>query len=349
MATTPAEMWDAALTLENDGDFYRAYKSDLPEVENRRNRIKNFLRKLGRPEIDWHAREQVRRYLDDTWDLPKASLHGDAYCDTVTIEFWRDEVRDPRWVVPAVLKPPKLNPASIVPVARVPLRPGMHFATGYKEPPGTVRARHGTLWTEEDKDRLARLFWEGYQLDELCAELGRAAGGVKGQLITMRLLRNTDHTYHQYAAASLSPSHPWSYTQCSPNNRTVGAKPEMATLHDVFNPPGQWGASVTDALAWPFTSGPTAIQPLSPLEQSTMNIIEVTTKTLINGQDAANLTDTAIYNLIADQEKAITDLEAIKNKPKKLVAEIAKRKAGIQALVDFLDSKEPVAPGPAAL
>lgn len=28
-------------------------------------------------------------------------------------------------------------------------------------------------------------------------------------------------------------------------------------------------------------------------------------------------------------------------KPKKLVNEIAKRKAGIQALVDYLDSKEP--------
>lgn len=69
--------------------------------------------------------------------------------------------------------------------------------------------------------------------------------------------------------------------------------------------------------------------------------IVITTKTLVNGVDIATLADSAIYDLIAKQEAAVADLEKIDNKPKKLVNEIAKRKAGIQALVDYLDSKEP--------
>lgn len=69
--------------------------------------------------------------------------------------------------------------------------------------------------------------------------------------------------------------------------------------------------------------------------------IVITTKTLVNGVDIATLADSGIYDLIAKQEAAVADLEKIDNKPKKLVNEIAKRKAGIQALVDYLDSKEP--------
>jgi hypothetical protein len=69
-------------------------------------------------------------------------------------------------------------------------------------------------------------------------------------------------------------------------------------------------------------------------------IIELTTKTLVNGKDVAEMKDSEVYALIAAQENKVKELEAIGNKPKKLVAEIDKRKAGIQALVDYLDSKE---------
>ena len=82
-------------------------------------------------------------------------------------------------------------------------------------------------------------------------------------------------------------------------------------------------------------------RPTTPKE-ITMNktaIIEITTKTLVNGIDVKDLDDSAIYDLIARQEAEIKRLEAIENKPKKLVAEIEKRRAGIKALVDYLDSK----------
>lgn len=79
------------------------------------------------------------------------------------------------------------------------------------------------------------------------------------------------------------------------------------------------------------------------LKEIAMNkqaIIDITTKTLVNGVDIKELSDSAVYDLIASQEAAIAELEKINAKPKKLVAEIAKRKDGINALVAYLDSKE---------
>ncbi len=67
--------------------------------------------------------------------------------------------------------------------------------------------------------------------------------------------------------------------------------------------------------------------------------IEVTTQTLVNGKDVKGMSDSQIYELIREQEAAIKDLEKIEAKPKKLTAEIAKRKAGIAALVAHLDAQ----------
>lgn len=82
-------------------------------------------------------------------------------------------------------------------------------------------------------------------------------------------------------------------------------------------------------------------QPQPQPKETTMSAapITVTTKTLVNDQDITTLSDAQIYELIAGQELKIKELEKIENKPKKLVNEIEKRKAGIQALVTYLDSK----------
>lgn len=72
---------------------------------------------------------------------------------------------------------------------------------------------------------------------------------------------------------------------------------------------------------------------------ATKEIITITTKTLVNGQDIADFSDAQIFAMIRDQEKLIDQLNEIKNKPKKLVAEVEKRQAGIKALVEYLDSK----------
>ena len=68
--------------------------------------------------------------------------------------------------------------------------------------------------------------------------------------------------------------------------------------------------------------------------------ITITTITLINGADISKMADGEVFDLIASEEAVIEGLKKIKAQPKKLVAEIAKREAGIAALVAYLDSKE---------
>jgi len=67
--------------------------------------------------------------------------------------------------------------------------------------------------------------------------------------------------------------------------------------------------------------------------------IEITTKTLANGVDIASMPDASIYALISAEEARIKELQLIESKPKMLEAEIDKRKAGVAALVAYLDSK----------
>lgn len=68
--------------------------------------------------------------------------------------------------------------------------------------------------------------------------------------------------------------------------------------------------------------------------------ITITTTTFVNGADISKMADSEVFGLIASEEAVIEDLKKIKAQPKKLVAEIAKREAGIAALVAYLDSKE---------
>lgn len=72
---------------------------------------------------------------------------------------------------------------------------------------------------------------------------------------------------------------------------------------------------------------------------STSTPITVTTQVLINGKLASQYSDADLFQSIAFQEKAIKELDGIENKPASLVDEIAARKAGIQALVTYLDSR----------
>ena len=68
----------------------------------------------------------------------------------------------------------------------------------------------------------------------------------------------------------------------------------------------------------------------APKETSMNKPITVTTITLVNGVDASKMTNAEIFDLIEALKK-------IKAQPKKLVAEIAEREAGIAALVAHLD------------
>jgi hypothetical protein len=95
------------------------------------------------------------------------------------------------------------------------------------------------------------------------------------------------------------------------------AKPQPKTETLYFNPPEQGNTE----------------------PENDMNQIKITTQTLVNGADISRMPDEEIYTLIANQETKIAELNMIKNKPILLQAEIAKRQAGVDALVAHLDSK----------
>lgn len=70
-----------------------------------------------------------------------------------------------------------------------------------------------------------------------------------------------------------------------------------------------------------------------------MSDIKIKTITFVNGKPINDYTDDEIYCVIRQAEEKITELNKIKNKPKKLVQDIEKRNEEIQQLVDYLDNK----------
>lgn len=75
--------------------------------------------------------------------------------------------------------------------------------------------------------------------------------------------------------------------------------------------------------------------------------IEITTQVNINGQNIKTFSDASLYSLIQQQEAEIKSLNALQNKPQSLLAEIQKRQAGIDALVNYLNERDAVATAPA--
>lgn len=85
--------------------------------------------------------------------------------------------------------------------------------------------------------------------------------------------------------------------------------------------------------------------PVASIGDTPMKTIE--TKTFIAGQDASKMSDTQIFRQIASLEADIVKLEAIKAKPKKLLAVIDQANADIAALVKYVDERDTVTDTPA--
>ncbi len=77
-----------------------------------------------------------------------------------------------------------------------------------------------------------------------------------------------------------------------------------------------------------------------PPENLMTKLIKIESRVFVNGTDVSNYADADLYNLIAEQEKAIGELEKIQTKPKRLQNEINERRAGIEALVKMLDERD---------
>lgn len=68
-------------------------------------------------------------------------------------------------------------------------------------------------------------------------------------------------------------------------------------------------------------------------------MMKITTKTLLNGKDIAELTNEQLFEAIASAEAEIEKCQAIKTKPKALQAKIVELQEGIVTLVDHMDAK----------
>lgn len=93
----------------------------------------------------------------------------------------------------------------------------------------------------------------------------------------------------------------------------------------------------------PIMNDEALIRPVkSPIvcKDTTMSTPTIETRILIQGRNAAAMSDAQIFDLIGEIEGKITKLEAIKAQPKKLVAAIEALKADIAKLVEYVDIRE---------
>lgn len=179
------------------------------------------------------------------------------------------------------------------------------------------RANHGKIWSGHELVHLRGMFLAGRSLESMSIELQRPADGIITKLVcTLKCL---------YQETCGNP-YTFRYVVRQGNARKPNTTPKPKAAPDAADPVPQ----------------PTNLTKLEKLMANNPNIIKIETKTFVNGTDVSEMSDAAVYSLIADQEAVIAELEKIKTKPKKLTEEIAKRQAGIDALVGYLDSKADV-------
>lgn len=317
------KLHEIAIVLENEATFHEMYKACAGESHARaRTVIVTFANRfavapagvLSASSIDGPAnREHLRRYFDDIYDI-KDRVGSSGFLELPLFAFWEDRVKNADPVKPKAPTVKTTLPS-----------PGDRFDASFASRDYKRRARHGMFWSESELEKLCALSAQGLSLESMCLVLQRPADGVINKLRQTGMVA-VDLNHGNYPV--------YAYTKNILKYQSVDLKSE---IDEHLNRAQAHFSKVDEALAE---------LPVTPTEegQPTMSnkatIIEVTTKTLVNGKDIKDFSDAEVYQLIADQEAEIARLEAIKAKPKKLVAEIAKRQEGIAALVAHLDSKE---------
>jgi hypothetical protein len=252
-------LYDAAITLENDSTFCKAYNNCHGlGGDHRRMTIERFLKKCcgyfypaAVVDTDDYL-ERLRQYFDDTM-MPHHPCKSGALPSREAIEFWRDEVRHPEDC-----------------------------------------ARHKAKAEEKDPHAHLRTAMRAGATIEFC--------------ISAAMWRTL---------ADQSPTRAFTFP------------PERYRIKSEAKPVNKM--SLDEIAAELTTPQP---QPESIMSKP----ITITTKTFANGTDISTMADAEVFNLIAEQEAEIEGLKKIKAQPKKLIDEIAKREAGIAALVTYLDN-----------
>lgn len=166
--------------------------------------------------------------------------------------------------------------------------------------------KSGKPWSEDDEVLLAKLFYEGAHIEVMCNVLERTPGGILSRLEVMKIIRDTGW-------------HSDPHTRYEPRKQVIKLKAPACALPDISD------------LPFPFHS--------TTQEQPMTQELKIETKAFINGTDAKNLNDQTLFTLIADEIKAIDDLEALPVKSKKLAAHIAKRREQVDKVTNYLDER----------
>lgn len=337
------KLHEIATVLENEATFHEMYKACAGESYARaRTVIMQFATQFAAAparvlssSVDGPAnREHLRRYFDDIYDI-KGRTGSSGFLELPPFAFWEDSVKNA-----APVKP-------IAPTAKPAYQTGDVWDTSFKQRDNKRRARHGMIWSEAELLKLKLLFVRGCSLEQICIELQRPADGTLNKLCSPLYLIHLDPISFKYRITQNGWRACDEYVkQLAKADAAIanGDKDEHVKLLnqpdvvDLKTTSDQIDAHISTAQGH-FDKVEAELLKARIMTNKTA-VIEITNKTLINGVDIKDFKDSEVYDLIAAQEAEIARLEAIKSKPKKLVAEIAKRQEGIAALVTYLDSKE---------
>lgn len=295
---TPQKLHEIAITLENERRFHTAYKAAQTSdgrstTDSRRTVIRKFVDgKIIPTYLETSDVEQLRRYFDDQFEMPK--FVGENQYDYVrTIEFWKDEVRNPEL---KVASEPSLCPRLIPLVGKLlKFSPSLRVYLKDMKNTSDLKQFHEHLYGSAKK-------------------LGYAVNHSDYAPLITALRAELDQRAEAGRAAMVGD---------------LAGLPKHVPDCPIPIPSPEYEAQ---------RRAEQAAKTSTPQEPTMAKPIDITTKTLINGRDIKELSDSEVFQLIADEEARIAELEKIKAQPKKLVAEIEKRKAGIAALVAHLDA-----------
>lgn len=213
------------------------------------------------------------------------------------------------------------------------------FDTSFRDTDKVIRRNHGRPWEDVNLQRLRHLFNGGASLRELCEILARSPAGVLPKLVNLGLIRQHGiGGAYVYVEPGMVNTRSEPYPVDNPPDEQIGRTPGPWTSAvppcQMFYTPAEERDDVVDAVRYAFQA---LTQPKEPIMAAAN--FEIKTKTLIQGVDASQMTDTQIFTKIHELETQIAALNQIEAKPQKLLAAVAELRADIKNLVDYVDNR----------
>ena len=331
MSFTAEQLQEIALVLENESKFYREYGTKRPPGRNdtygrRRAIIGDWLVTIRTPWaipristwphwIDKHTvedRDQLRRYFDDRYNIPQTETNKYASIPSLLIE-------DP----PTTKEPPMTWKEELIAARAAGETLQMYLRDEWTDEFGIDYEKEFDFTAGRDHYRIKPK--EPKPAPELDWKKALRAARKRGATLQKFRLGNWCDEGTNGLVSEFTFSSKQSNYRVKPGTDPLELPVHVPGCPTPIPSPeylAEWQASQL------------------PKEDTMSKPITITTTTFVNGADISKMADSEVFGLIASEETVIEDLKKIKAQPKKLVAEIAKREAGIAALVAYLDSKE---------